>query len=75
LNALHQPAVALYLSAARFAVFYVPLAYVGSLLYGLEGFFGGALLGNLIMAAISWHYFNKTVSQEQRLMAETAISA
>ena len=39
LNALHKPLSALYLSIARFFVFYVPLAYVGSVYFGLFGFF------------------------------------
>jgi putative MATE family efflux protein len=37
LNALHRPMSALYLSSARFFVFYVPLAYVGSQWFGLAG--------------------------------------
>jgi putative MATE family efflux protein len=65
LNALHRPMSALYLSSARFFVFYVPLAYVGSQWFGLAGFFGGALCGNFLMAAISWRSFNKAISQER----------
>ncbi len=59
LNALHKPLSALYLSVARFFVFYVPLAWVGSMYYGLNGFFAGAVCGNLAMALISWRTFNK----------------
>ena len=65
LNALHRPMTALYLSLARFFVFYVPLAYLGSQWFGLMGFFGGAFCGNLLMAAISLRTFNKTISDEQ----------
>jgi Na+-driven multidrug efflux pump len=57
LNALHKPLIALYLSVARFFVFYVPLAWLGSLYYGLYGFFAGAVCGNLLMAIISWRCF------------------
>ena len=67
LNALHKPASALYLSIARFFVFYVPLAWVGSLYFGLEGFFAGAVCGNFLMAAISWRTFNRALAAEQRL--------
>ena len=72
LNALHRPMTALYLSAARFFVFYVPLAYVGSQMYGLPGFFAGALCGNILMAAISLRTFNKTLTGEQQLSVENA---
>ncbi len=60
-NALHKPMMALYLSIARFFVFYVPLAWLGSMLFGLAGFYGGALLGNVIMAALSWRTFKSAM--------------
>ncbi len=72
LNALHRPLSALYLSVARFFVFYVPLAYVGSLYFGLFGFFAGAVCGNLLMALISWRTFNRALSGEHALMEKTA---
>ena len=74
LNALHRPMSALYLSSARFFVFYVPLAYVGSQWFGLAGFFGGALCGNFLMAAILWRSFNKAISQERATHANCAES-
>ena len=67
LNALHRPISALYLSSARFFVFYVPLAFVGSQWFGLAGFFGGAFCGNLLMAAISLRSFNKAISEERAI--------
>ena len=71
LNALHKPLSALYLSIARFFVFYVPLAYVGSVYYGLFGFFAGAVCGNFLMAMISWRAFNRAISGEHQLKEET----
>ena len=71
LNALHRPMSALYLSSARFFVFYVPLAYVGSQWFGLVGFFGGALCGNLLMAAVSLRTFNTAISGEQQNQANS----
>ena len=71
LNALHRPMSALYLSSARFFVFYVPLAYVGSQWFGLAGFFGGALCGNFLMAAISLRSFNKAISGERATLANS----
>jgi len=58
-NALHRPMVALVLSIIRLFICYVPLAYIGSIWFGLEGFFIGALLGNVVMAMISYHLFSK----------------
>ncbi|GLX82281.1 MATE family efflux transporter [Thalassotalea eurytherma] len=58
-NALHKPMTALVLSLLRLFVFYVPLAYAGSELYGLIGFFVGGLLGNLLMAFVSYTSFTK----------------
>lgn len=72
LNALHRPMAALYLSSARFFVFYVPLAYVGSQWFGLAGFFGGAFCGNLLMAAISYSSFNKVISEERAIHVDSA---
>ncbi|MED5528848.1 MAG: MATE family efflux transporter [Pseudomonadota bacterium] len=71
LNALHRPLNALILSISRFFVFYVPLAYVGSVYFGLYGFFAGAVCGNLLMAMISWRTFKRALSGEQQLLSET----
>ena len=62
LNALHKPMIALGLSIVRLFICYLPLAYIGSLLYGLPGLFVGALLGNVIMAMISYRLFTKQFS-------------
>ncbi len=71
LNALHKPLSALYLSIARFFAFYVPLAYLGSLQFGLFGFFAGAVCGNFIMATISWRTFNRALGGEKALQEKT----
>ncbi len=73
LNALHKPLSALYLSIARFFAFYVPLAYLGSLYFGLFGFFAGAVCGNFIMAMISWRTFNRALGSEIQEMQENAV--
>ena len=72
LNALHQPMSALWLSIARFFVFYVPLAWLGSEYFGLWGFFGGAVVGNLLMGLISLATFNRAVSAELHLQEKAA---
>jgi putative MATE family efflux protein len=69
-NALHKPMVALVLSIVRLFVCYVPLAYLGSYLYGLHGFFIGALMGNLVMAAISYRLFSRQFDSEEFIVKE-----
>lgn len=64
LNALHRPMIALYLSIARFFVFYIPLAWIGGQLLGLAGLFAGALLGNALMAMVSLRCFQAILAQE-----------
>ena len=63
-NALHKPMVALVLSIIRLFVCYLPLAYAGSHYYGLEGLFVGALLGNFVMAFISYYSFTRQFEHE-----------
>lgn len=63
-NALHKPMVALVLSIIRLFVCYLPLAYAGSHYYGLEGLFFGALLGNFVMAFISYYSFTRQFEHE-----------
>jgi Na+-driven multidrug efflux pump len=69
-NALHKPMVALVLSIVRLFVCYVPLAYLGSYLYGIHGFFFGALLGNFVMAFISYRLFSKQFNDDGLVVKE-----
>jgi len=70
-NALHKPIVALILSFIRLFICYVPLASLGSYFYGLHGFFIGALIGNLVMAAISYRLFYKQVANDEFIVNKT----
>lgn len=75
-NALHKPMSALTLSVIRLFVFFVPICYLGSHLYGLTGLFWGAVLANLLTAVVAYIWFkralcgeshaNNTVSEEGR---------
>ena len=75
LNALHHPLSALWLSIARFFVFYVPLAWLGSVYFGLWGFFAGAVAGNLLMGLISLAAFNRAIAAESRLRGKNGLKA
>jgi len=72
-NALHKPMIALGLSVVRLFVCYLPLAYLGSLAYGLAGFFVGALLGNVLMAMISYRLFAKQFHQTESNSEEQVV--
>ena len=72
-NALHKPMIALGLSVIRLFVCYLPLAYLGSLLYGLPGLFAGALLGNVLMAMISYRLFSKEFIHHESVSPEQVV--
>ncbi|EWH11062.1 MATE efflux family protein [Catenovulum agarivorans DS-2] len=58
-NALHLPSTALKLSVLRLFVFYVPCAYIGGLMFGILGLFIGCVVGNILMAGVSYVSFNR----------------
>jgi putative MATE family efflux protein len=66
LNALHLPMRALALSVVRLFVFYVPMAWIGGQLFGVLGVYTGALLANVIIAAIAYQWFQRTLTQLQQ---------
>ncbi|MCG5056958.1 MAG: MATE family efflux transporter [Limnoraphis sp. WC205] len=55
-NALGKPFPAVVLTLSRMVVLYVPLAYLGNWLFGLNGIFAAACVSNLIvgLTAIIW---------------------
>lgn len=61
-NALHKPKQALLLSLVRFFICFIPMAYVGGLLFGYKGLLVGAVLGNLCIALVAWRWFNQNMS-------------
>jgi len=67
LNVLRRPRIALLLTFTRLMVFYLPLAYVGSRIWGLQGLFIGAALGNILAGGFAWLLIRK-VSQETGLL-------
>jgi Na+-driven multidrug efflux pump len=45
-------------------VCYVPIAWLGSYLYGLEGLFWGCVVANLFTACISYFWFKQNIKKE-----------
>ncbi|ATC94199.1 MATE family efflux transporter [Pseudoalteromonas tunicata] len=60
-NALHLPMNALLLSIVRLFIFYLPFAYLGNVIAGLEGLFIGAVIGNVFTAAIAYYWFTHSL--------------
>ncbi|MBW8191546.1 MATE family efflux transporter [Neiella marina] len=58
-NALHKPNNAVMLSLLRFFVFFLPLAYLGGFMWGVNGLFIGAVAGNVLTAIVAWRWLNK----------------
>ncbi|MGQ8364055.1 MATE family efflux transporter [Glaciecola sp. 1036] len=70
-NAMHMPMSALILSLVRLFVFYVPVAYLGSLLFDVVGLFWGCVIANLATAFVSFTWFKRTLLKNK--MLETSL--
>lgn len=69
LNALNRPLQSTALMILRLLVLYVPLAAIGSALYGLIGIFGAASLANLLAGAAAMWWLHNVMRRE--LAADT----
>lgn len=63
-NAMHQPMAALLLSIFRLFVCYIPIAALGSYLYGLQGLFWGCVIANLVAALVSFSWFKHALNKQ-----------
>ena len=66
LNVLGRPRTALLTTIIRLLLLYIPLAYAGSLFWGVKGLFIGAGVGNLIAGLVAFRII-KGVCREQGL--------
>ena len=62
LNVLRRPRTALLLTFTRLMLLYIPLAFLGSQLWGLKGLFAGAALGNILAGVFAWFLIRKGLS-------------
>lgn len=65
-NAMHRPIAAMWLSIIRLFVCYIPITYLGSKFYGLQGLFWGCVIANMLAAVVSYSWFVKALSIEKR---------
>ncbi len=56
LNAMHKPVTAFYWNFMRLFVYTLPLAWLGSWLYGIEGLFAGITMGNIVGGVMGYLY-------------------
>ncbi|MDZ4166515.1 MAG: MATE family efflux transporter [Coriobacteriia bacterium] len=71
LNALHRAVHSLVLSVLRMFVLYVPLAYAGSVLYGLTGVWWAALVANGVAGVVGVLWFRHLF---RRMEAEAPVT-
>jgi putative MATE family efflux protein len=62
LSVLHRPVDAALLTIIQFFGLYVPLALLGSRLFGLEGIFGAASVANLVAGALAYVWIRRIVA-------------
>ena len=65
LNALHLPLRSMVISLLRMFVLYVPLAYLGSALWGLTGVWWAAFSANVLGGLVALWWFRRTFSSLQ----------
>ncbi|MFC3120563.1 MATE family efflux transporter [Agaribacter flavus] len=58
-NAMHLPLSALILSVIRLFMCFIPIVYLGSLLFGLLGLFWACVIANFIVAVVSYLWFKR----------------
>lgn len=63
-NAMHKPMSALLLSVIRLFVFFVPISWLGSLLYDLQGMFWMGVVANFLTAGVAFIWFKKLLDEE-----------
>jgi putative MATE family efflux protein len=63
-NAMHKPMSALILSVIRLFLFFVPISYLGSRIYALEGMFWAGIVANILTAIVAYVWFRKIVSAQ-----------
>lgn len=65
LNALHKPMSALGLNLVRLFLMYLPLAFIGGKIGGLNGVFIGAAIANIGTAVIAWRFVTSQLCPEE----------
>jgi Na+-driven multidrug efflux pump len=68
LNVLNKPFHASVLTLTQMFVLYIPLAYVGSYLFGVVGIFGAVAIANIIAGLAAHLWLKRVLAVEQDLL-------
>jgi Na+-driven multidrug efflux pump len=60
-NGLNKPIPSAVFSILRTLVVYLPIAWIGSRIFGINGVFWGGFISNILIGVISMRYLKKTV--------------
>lgn len=63
-NAMHKPMGALTLSLVRLFVFFVPICYFGSVMFGIHGIYWGAVIANILTAIVAYLWFRRLLDTQ-----------
>ncbi|MEM7716405.1 MAG: MATE family efflux transporter [Cyanobacteria bacterium P01_A01_bin.68] len=69
-NALGKPIPSVVMTVTRMFLLYIPLAYFGGQLYGVNGIFGAACISNLIVGIAAYIWNQRTCSAKAAKKAE-----
>jgi putative MATE family efflux protein len=62
-NGMGRPIPGVIVSGCRVIVVFLPLAFLGKFLFGLEGLFAATTLSNLLMGAVAWAWLGRTIAR------------
>lgn len=62
-NGMGQPLPGVVISTCRVIVVFLPLAFLGRYLFGLEGLFVATLISNLLLGAAAWAWLGRQVGR------------
>ncbi len=71
-NALRRPIPALILSISRLVIVYVPLAFIGSYLYGYVGIFAATALANILVGIVAVYWYQRVMQRARNLLESPA---
>ncbi|MBT8065234.1 MAG: MATE family efflux transporter, partial [Gammaproteobacteria bacterium] len=62
-NGMGQPLPGVVISTCRVIVVFLPLAFLGRYLFGLEGLFVATLISNLLLGAAAWAWLGRQIGR------------
>lgn len=64
LDGINKPLISFSLTLLRMLVLYVPLAWITSKMFGLDGVFWSAFIANLIAGSSAWFWLQKLIAKQ-----------